>query len=290
VIRGPCPDGPRGRRDRRQTAAPSHTESHRRVRDRRRPLTAARASAEGATPPGTPAPGRQACRDSAPPRRPHRPEGQSTPRWFAARPHRRSRPACQHRNLIRRAAGRCRSGDVRERRVGKARFFFSSQERPKEAVEADLRVTGGPVRLPRERLRSRICSLGRDGWVDGNPGGRGHPGAVVVRLLAPAPATPGPGSHGDQIAHRLRAERRAIRMVRVEVPSDASPEDMLDRRPPPGDREGIEPRQELEVLGPFDVEVEGQVGTRSSGQRLTSLGSPGNHSRGPASIRSLTDV
>src|SRR5207249_9607280 len=30
VIRGPSPDGPRGRRDRRPTAAPSHTESHRR--------------------------------------------------------------------------------------------------------------------------------------------------------------------------------------------------------------------------------------------------------------------
>ena len=184
-------------------------------------------------------------------------------------------------------AGRATSGNVASVKPGSSSHRRNDRRRRSRRISASREG----------RSASRVSASGAgsapwggDGWVDGNPGGRGHPGAVVVRLLAPAPATPGPGSHGDQIAHRLRAERRAIRMVRVEVPSDASPEDMLDRRPPPGDREGIEPRQELEVLGPFDVEVEGQVGTRSSGQRLTSLGSPGNHSRGPASIRSLTDV
>ena len=198
MIRGPCPDGaqrPTGPKTNSgaipHRITPPGCET---VAD----LSRQRARAPKASPPpGTPAPGRQACRDSAPPRRPHRPEGQSTPRWFAARPHRGSRPACQHRNLIRRAAGRCRSGDVRERRVGKARFFFSSQERPKEAVEADLRVTGGPVRLPRERLRSRICSLGR-GWM-----GRWKPG----RERAPGrrrrpPARPGAGDAGPGLAWR----------------------------------------------------------------------------------------
>jgi hypothetical protein len=76
--------------------------------------------------------------------------------------------------------------------------------------------------------------------------------------------------------------------VLVEEGGESRPEDVLDGRSPSADREGIEPGQELEVLGPLDVEIEGQVEMGPSGHR--DLDAAGRAGGGDASIRFLIDV
>ena len=116
--------------------------------------------------------------------------------------------------------------------------------------------------------------------------------ATVLRWLAPASPTSGPGSRGHEIAHGLAVERRAVRVMRVQMRREARAEDLLDGRPSPRGRHRVEQGQQIKVLGSLEVEVEGQVGARSSGR---------GHDAGPAgdsrdsgggvfSIRSLTDV
>ena len=172
----------------------------------------------------------------------------------------------------------------------------SSQERSERAVEADLGVAGqGPGRVPCELVRTLACCPRGTDLGDRHRRRRGRSAPAAVRSLAPTTPTSGPGSRGDEIPHSLAIQRGAIRVMRAQVGREVFVEDLLDRRPSPGDRDGIEPRQEVEVFGAFDVEVEGQVDVRSSGHRHLDA-AVGGPPRGPgrggrrSSIRSLIDV
>ena len=156
----------------------------------------------------------------------------------------------QHRNLIRRAAGRCRSEPAAELRtdsldsrsdpfrapiapvrmaVGPAHGADgpahgaprapvgaapSSPERLEQAVEADLGVARRrSVPIARARLETRAWGPGR---AERGARPQGVPGGAVAALvggLTLAAATSGPGSRRDEVAHGLAVERRGFRMM-----------------------------------------------------------------------------
>jgi hypothetical protein len=124
---------------------------------------------------------------------------------------------------------------------------------------------------------SSAGSLTRGG-VDGSMGTGSGEGTIRPRSFARWPARRPPGSRGDEVADGRAPERRA---VFAEEGGESSSEEVRDGRPRPADREGIEPGQELEVLGPLEAEVEIQLGARCSA---------GGHEAGPASDRHESEV
>ena len=121
AIRGPRPEGARRPKRPKTNSDPPTPNQTAAVPDHRRPLTAARAGAEGATQDaslpatsastGTPPVESRAAALQAGARPP------SVPRWPSPRPHRHPVPPRQHRNLMRRAAGRGRSEPAVELRA-----------------------------------------------------------------------------------------------------------------------------------------------------------------------------
>ena len=282
VIRGPSPKGPEGRPDQRRTTDPPHPQSNRRgprpsptshgsARDGRRRHPGTRASPrerpDGHTARRSP---RGGSSDRARP--------PSVPPWPSPRRYRHPWPPRQHRNLMRRAAGRGRSEPAVELRAdsrdsspdpsGPPRAFAdqsqtdsrcrhpgawrmacarspwpSSQERPEQAVEADLGVAGrGPGRVVRELVQALACCPRGTDLGDRHRRMRGRSAPDAVRSLTPATATSGPGSRGDEIPHGLAIQRGAIRVMRAQVGREVCAEDLLDGRPSPGEREGEEER------------------------------------------------
>jgi hypothetical protein len=73
--------------------------------------------------------------------------------------------------------------------------------------------------------------------------------------LLTAPAASGPGSRGYEIAHGLAVQRRAGRVMRLQVRRETGPEEVLDGRSALRDRERVEQGQELEVVSPLEIEV-----------------------------------
>ena len=71
----------------------------------------------------------------------------------------------------------------------------------------------------RRRGRSPKARLGTPTGPASGPGdGAGDLDvAATVSGLVPAPAASGPGSRDDEIVHSLAAQRRAIRVMRVQV-------------------------------------------------------------------------